>query len=253
MSDEAAGIMQSHADNMKGVIDKFQERIGTIFSEFMLSTACTKAGLGLISQGNPTNTVSLMLAQDLFTEPMTFAELLQNKRELESRSIAHYQNMMIASWSDSIQDLFKCLLEMHFKGVRKFTELKKQNVKLDLSIDISIETQAVDMLLKDFSFWPYPDRFKLINQVLNPSKDLDSESLNIRKHVLIRNAIQHHNSVAYQNMFDQLGVKEFDVFDDKGVPFKVTVDNVIYMSVPEFDRLKRDLYLLSQKWRSHCA
>jgi hypothetical protein len=239
--------------DMQTIIDNFQRSLNTMFAEFTLATSCAEVGFQLISKSGSEKTVSLKLGEELFTEPVSFSELLSNSQDVKSKGNSFYQNMMIAAWSDLIDEIFEYFLAQHFDGHRDFVELKRQNIKIDFASSISIEVQAKDALSKDFSFRSYPDRFKLINGILNPGNELDAEIKIIRKHVLIRNSIQHHNSIAYEDLFSQLGAANIELLDPNGAPLSVTQGNKIYISVPELDYLKRAQHLVSQKWRSFNA
>jgi hypothetical protein len=235
---------------MKKIIDNFQLKMNQNFAEFTLATSCAKAGLDLISKSNKEATVSLNLGDDLYSEPVTFGELLTSSSDFLSNSIALYQNIMIASWSDLLDDIFSYYVCKHFKGEFEFTSLKKQTIKLDFSSSIPIEKQVSNALINEFSFKNYADRFKIINTILNLNKDSVFEEKIIKKHVLIRNAIQHHNGIAYSDMFKLLGVSSFSVLDSGGEDENVKSGEKVYISVPEFDLLKRSLHLLTQNWRN---
>ncbi|TOL61671.1 hypothetical protein CGH93_23695, partial [Vibrio parahaemolyticus] len=66
-----------------------------------------------------------------------------------------------------------------------------------------------------------------------------SELDTIKKHVLIRNAIQHHRGYAYSDMFKILGSQSFEVMDHNGKIQTVVSGDKILVTVPEFDLLKR--------------
>jgi len=238
---------------MRTIIDSFQGILSEMFAEFTLATLCIEAGLQLMSESNIEKTVNLKLANDVFTEPVSFSELASSSRDVKSKGISFYQNMMIASWSDLLNEIFVYFLDQHFSGVRNFSELKKQDIKIDYASNLKVEEQAKEALAKNFSFWSYIDRLKLINSMLNPDNEFEEEAKIIRKHVLIRNSIQHHNSQAYEDMFSQLGAAKFELLDKDGAPLSVSLGEKIYISIPELDHLKRGLHLLSQKWGSTSA
>jgi len=238
---------------MRKIIDNYQLKMNQTFSEFTLATSCAEAGLGLISQSNKDATVSLNLGDDLHSEPVSFGELLAVSSDFLSNSIALYQNIMIASWSDFLDEIFSYYICKHFEGKFEFKHLKKQTIKLDFSSDISMEKQIKSALINEFSFKNYADKFKMISSILDHNNDSNFEEKVIKKHVLIRNSIQHHNGIAYSDMFKLLGVAAFSVLDREGKDINVKCGEKILISVPEFDLLKRSLHLLTQNWRNNNA
>lgn len=238
---------------MKSIIDHFQLKMNQNFAEFTLATSCAEAGLNLISKSNKGATVSLTLGEDLYSEPVTFGELLTASSDFLSNSIALYQNIMIAAWSDLLDEVFNYFICKHFNGELKFSSLKKQTIKLDFSLSTSMEDQIKNALINEFSFKNYTDRFKIISSILNENNDSSLEEYIIKKHVLIRNAVQHHNGIAYSDMFKLLGETTFSVLNREGSSTNIKCGEKIYISVPEFDLLKRSLHLLTQRWRNNYA
>ncbi|EGR2734309.1 hypothetical protein HYO53_22030 [Vibrio parahaemolyticus] len=238
---------------MEKIIDTFQKKINDNFSEFTLATSCAEAGLNLISQSSSDSTVSLYLGDDLYTEPVQFVELLDISSDFISNTVSLYQNMMVAAWSDLLDDLFNYYLDLHFSGKFSFSSLKKQNIKIDFVSGIHFESQIKDSLKRDFAFKNYNDKIKLIVETLGQNSTNTAELNVIRKHVLIRNAVQHHNGVAYSDMFKLLGSTSMEVMDRYGKPQIVSSGEKILISVPEFDLLKRSLQLVTQIWRSSNA
>ncbi|MCE9951636.1 MULTISPECIES: hypothetical protein [Aeromonas] len=234
---------------MDNIIDVFQGKLNATFSEFTLATSCAEAGLNLISQSQSNSAVSLHLGDDLYTEPVQFSELLFVSNDFISSTIALYQNMMIASWSDLLDDLFNHYLELHFNGKYFFSALKKQSIKIDFSSSETLENQIKDALQKDFSFKSYNEKIKLIIDALGCTSKNKLELSIIKKHVLIRNSIQHHNGLTYLDMFKLLGSESMTTMDRNGKPQEVVLGDKIYITVPEFDLLKRCLQIVTQTWR----
>lgn len=238
---------------MEIIIDKFQKKINDNFSEFTLATSCAEAGLNLISQSSSDSTVSLYLGEDLHTEPVQFIELLDISSDFISNNVSLYQNMMVAAWCDLLDDLFNYYLDLHFSGSFSFSSLKKQNVKIDFASGINFESQIKDALKRDYSFKNYNDKIKLIVEILGQKPNNTFELNVIRKHVLIRNAVQHHSGIAYSDMIKLLGTASMEVMDRHGKPQTLSSGEKILISVPEFDLLKRSLQLVTQTWRSSNA
>ncbi|MGL4891333.1 MAG: hypothetical protein ACRC52_11165 [Aeromonas veronii] len=238
---------------METILDSFQRKLALNYIEFTLATSCAKAGLELISDSPKNSEVSLYLGNGVHTEPVRFSELLPVSGDFISSTIALYQNMMIAAWNDLLHDIFNHYLSLHFKNEIILSELKKQDVKLDFSSSACIESQVQSHLQNNFSFKGYKDRVKLISGIIKCKKNISVELSVIEKHVHIRNAVQHHNGLAYPDMFKMLGVSFFTIMDGDGKDKPIHLGDKIFISVPEFDYLKRCLQLVTQYWRNNNA
>ncbi len=235
---------------MKSLIDNFQKHIADYFRQLSLAAAYLNIGAKTISTSPKEMSIQLLLDKDIATEPMFLKELLAHSKKVEDAILELFQHKLIASWSDLLNDLFFYFLEQHFLGKRKFQELKKRTPKIDFSSDIELATQIRDGLLADFSFEKYVDRLRIINGILNPAKDCEAELSLIRKHVFIRNAIQHHEGRVYLDMMRELGSAQLQVLNKDADTINIDVGNEIKLSIPEVDALKRALFRISITWRN---
>lgn len=238
---------------METILDSFQKKLALNYTEFILATSCAEAGLQLISNSPENSEVSLYLGGGIHTEPVGFVELLSVSGDFISSTIALYQNMMIAAWSDLLHDIFNHYLSLHFENEVILSALKRQDVKLDFSSPVCIEKQVQSHLQNSFSFKGYKDKIKLISEIIKCKTSVSVELSLIEKHVHIRNAVQHHNGLAYPDIFKLLGSSSFTIMDRDGQDKPVHPGDKIFISVPEFDYLKRCLQLVTQYWRNNNA
>ncbi len=197
--------------------------------------------------------VELSLGKDIKTEPFYLSELLIHSGMVREGIHELYQNKMIAAWSDLLGDLFLCFVEMHFSGRREFHELKKRTARLDFSVKTDLTAQIKAGLISDYAFQRYNDRVKIINDILNPDCKHERELLVIKKHVLIRNSIQHHASKVYREMLSDLGCSRLEVLDKNDDVRYLDLNERIILSIPELDLIKRVLFQVSNEWRKHCG
>ena len=108
-------------------------------------------------------------------------------------------------------------------------------------------------LIADFAFQRYADRLKIVNELLNPDGKHSAELSTIKKHVFVRNAVQHHASRVYRDMLKELGCPRLAVLSGDADQRELDVDDLLLLSVPELDALKRAVYLVSNEWRKHCG
>jgi hypothetical protein len=238
---------------MKTAIDIFQNAISDSFRQLILAVAYLNIGAGVINTSPANASVELSLDKDIKTEPFYLKDLLIHGGTVEEGVFELYQNKMIAAWSDLLGDLFSNFVDMHFSGARKFYELKKRTVRLDFSLETNLNDQIGAGLTADFGFQRYAERIKIIDGLLNPDGKHPPELATIKKHVFIRNAVQHHASRVYKDMLKELGCSKLSVLDRSADQRELDVDGLILLSVPELDTLKRGLYLVSNEWRKHCG
>jgi hypothetical protein len=134
-------------------------------------------------------------------------------------------------------------------GTRKFVELKKQQIKVDFRSDEHLLVQLKESCSKDFAFWEYDDRPKVINNVLNPDGKRQKELRNIRKHILIRNVIQHAGGIVNDYLLKELGSKEIILKDKVGKQMSLKKDDKILLSIPELYDFLSCLLYVAQTWR----
>jgi hypothetical protein len=238
---------------MKTVIDRFQGAVSDSFRQLILAIAYLNIGTSVINTSPGNASVELRLDKDIKTEPFYLKELLIHSGTVEQGVLELCQNKMVAAWSDLLGDLFSCFVDMHFSGIRKFRELKKRTVRLDFSLESDLNQQIRVALAADFAFQRYAERLKIIDGLLNPDCKHLAELTTIKKHVFIRNAVQHHAGKVYGDMLRELGCSRLTLLDGNADIRELDVDDFILLSVPELDTLKRGIYLLSNEWRKHCG
>lgn len=238
---------------MKQSIEQFQGQIAANFRELILAMAYLNIGGQMLTRANPEASVELFLDEDIRTEPLHVRELLPHSGAVGSGVLELYQNKMIAGWSDLLGILFDHFVRLHIDGIRQYSELKKRAARIDFADATDLEVQLRNSLTAEFLFESYADRVRTINSVLNPESKHAEELAVIKKHVLIRNAIQHHGSQVYSQMLRELGTANVMLLDPNARPRAHSVNERIGLSIPELDLLKRALFRLSNEWRNRCA
>jgi hypothetical protein len=232
-------------------IDKFQGAVSDYFRQLTLSVAYLNIGDRVINSSPDNASVELSLAKDIKTEPYYLKELLLHNLYVEEGILEHHQNKMISAWSDLLNEIFSSLVGLHFSSVRNFHELKKRTVQLDFSSETELNEQIMTKLVVDFTFQRYSERVKIIDDVLNSDGKHKPELSTIKKHVLIRNAVQHHGSKVYRDMLKELGCARLEVLDRNADEKFLDVSEQIILAVPELDAIKRALFRVSNEWRKN--
>jgi hypothetical protein len=148
-----------------------------------------------------------------------------------------------------MDDLFCILLDEHLGKTRPFVELKTQQVKIDFSTEEDLINQLKENCARDFTFYRYSDRLKIVNNALNPSNDGHDQLVNIKKHILIRNVLQHSNRVVDNHMLKELGLNEFELADEQGKMMTYTKGDKVMLSIPELYSFMSSFLGIVQEWR----
>lgn len=234
---------------MASSILRFQAQLSNHFRELILAHAYLLIGNEQIAKAPPLASVSVLLGEDITTEPFNLKELVQHSSAVNDGLLELFQTKVIATWSDLLSILFSEFIAQHLAGKTLYPQFKKINARLDFSAPGSLEDQLKETLIAEFAFKPYKERITPISAILDPTGLLEDERSLIKKHVLIRNALQHHESKVYADMLKELGTNQLAILDHKGAPLSIASGQHISLSIPELDALKSALFRLTNKWR----
>lgn len=234
---------------MASSILEFQARLSSYFRELILAHAYLQIGNGEIAKAPPNASVSVLLGEDITTEPFILRELVQHSAAVNYGILELFQTKVIAAWSDLLTALFADFVAQHLAQEKTYPQFKKLTARLDFSAATSLNDQLHDGLISDFAFKPYRDRIAPISAILDPAGLMEAERNLIKKHVSIRNAIQHHDSTVYEDMLRELSATELEVLDQNGSPSSIGLGQRIPLSIPELDGLKGAFFRLTNKWR----
>lgn len=238
---------------MQVVIDEFQNTLTACFRELVLATAYLQIGQQAIGQSPPTASVALTLAEGLTTEPMFLRELQPHSGAVILGVAELFQTKVVAAWADLLNGLFERFVIQHFDGQRNFPEFKKRTTKLDFSSTEDVVAQVRVGLVADFAFSKYSERIQTIVRTFTPNEALTQHLQLIRKHVLIRNATQHHAGRVYDEMLRELGARTIQVLNLQGRTKTLNSGELIELHVPELDQLKSSFFIVTNEWRSQLA
>ncbi len=238
---------------MSAPINSFQKLLTGYFRELVLATAYLEIGQQAIKQSSPSASVALTLADGVSTEPMFLRELQAHSSSVTFGIAELFQTKAIAAWADLLNALFEQFVEMHISGKRQFTAFKKKTTRFDFSSSEDVVTQVRLGLVADFAFAKYADRIQTIGRVLVPNAMLSQELSVVRKHVFIRNSTQHHAGQVYDEMLRELGTGSLELLNQAGHTISLNQGQSIELYVPELDRLKSSLFMITNEWRSQLA
>jgi hypothetical protein len=160
-----------------------------------------------------------------------------------------YQGKFVCLVNQLMYDLFSVLLDEHLRKTRPFVELKTQQVKIDFRLEEDLPTQLKANCARDFTFFGYSKRLKIVNEALNPSNNGQDQLVNIKKHILIRNVLQHSNGIVDDFMLKELGLNEFELADEQGKMMNYTKGDKVFLTIPELYNFMSSFLGIVQEWR----
>ncbi|WP_125920059.1 hypothetical protein [Pseudomonas sp. p99-361] len=235
---------------MKEVIYNFQDDLGGLFRELILGLAAHEIGIGFM-RGSPNNHVSVQLAHGAVSEPVSITALIEKEATVRRGAVELFQNKAIARWSDLLSALYREAVGKHLRRERNFSALKSVRVKYDFGSAIDLVSQIQDSIGHDFDFSDYKTRAAAVKDIFG-FEEVGGELAMIKKHVEIRNAIQHHGGRVHEGALRILGLGALDVVNENGDRVKLSLGDSIDISVMEVDLLKSALYVVSNYMEAKC-
>ncbi|MCC2502211.1 MULTISPECIES: hypothetical protein [Bacillus cereus group] len=234
---------------LEKILDNVIIQSNEIFHEFLCAYTIHNLGnLGLDSI-NRDALVRVKIDNSTELEPVIISDLINFNKVYPDFLLESFHGKFIQLWHNCLDDIFSLFVDLHFNNTRKFPEFKKRTVSIDFSSGESVEHQLKLKLKKDFSFEKFSDKQKWVNKILNPNKKADDELLSIKKNVLVRNAVQHHDGKVYEEAIKELGGNGIQLLDDNGDERNFSLHERCMISIPELYKLKTSILLVSQMWR----
>ena len=224
---------------------ELQERITQYYREMILGSAFSK--LSEFVENPKQITVKVKLSDTIESEPLELGELLRHTAEFSAGVTELFQIKAIAAWNDYLNNVFRFLLHAQLHGGPQVLDYSfKLNLKLISSLP-DIEKQAT----RDYSFERYIERVRLLKKgVPQAAGDgpLQVELKLIRKHVEIRNSLQHHNGIVTRALLNDLGSDKLALLDANGKVLNIGEGDRIMLYIPELNFLKQAIYRVSRTW-----
>ncbi|KNY24833.1 hypothetical protein [Pseudobacteroides cellulosolvens] len=236
-------------DVIKEKIDELIYNLGSLFSELL--SAKTLYDIGRVNIDSISNDICIspIVGPDLQIEPIHISVVKKYKEKYPHFIFEVYHGKVVQLLNNLLDDIFEQLVKFHFSGQRVFSELKKQDVKIDFATDTDHNIQIKDNLQKDYSFKDFTERVRIINKVLNPSNNGNTELDNVKMNVILRNTVQHRNNILDEYIFSKLGRSEIHLQNDQGEKVSYKKGDQISISIPDIHLFIRSLLLIIQIWR----
>lgn len=232
------------------IIDELIASSKSNFKDFSMATTIYNLGkdaLSLFNQISDKN-VEVSLPMKGLPIKLSIDEFNSFKNNYPYFLLDIFHNKQVQIWNDGIDEIFSLLYDLHGHG-RKFKELSKKDIKLDFNLDDSVGEQTRNSVINDFKFKKSLDRIKFIDKILNPRKFEEQSLKNIKKNVLIRNALQHRKGIIDQYIMNELGNKVIQLLDPDGKQRMYKEGEKIDLSIPELHMFCKSIVDVTNKWR----
>ena len=202
-----------------------------------------------------TNEVEVVL-DELLNKSEIYSELIKNT------TLIYAQNKLLSSFVDFIEEVYLQLL-IHFIEANNFDNIKlsKINVRIDMK-NMQIEDDrfqrdqslTLRMIMKNiwdnFKFLPFKEK---LNEILN-SVDFnlsEQDKIAIRKHIYLRNCIQHHNSHVQNDISKNIGRNDIPILNNNNELIYIKEWGKIELSFSEVTILKETLAAFCDNYEKH--
>lgn len=236
-------------DKMNAKIDRFIDDANALFLEFLAAKTMYDVGRSNLDSIADDAAIAPLVGIDLRLEPIPIAFIKQYKDKYPHFILEVYHAKLVQLWNNLLDDIFSVLVEEHIARRRPFTELKKRQVRVDFDSKEDLLVQLTGKLMEDFSFVEYSERQRIINKALNPNNEGENEFDTVKRNILIRNLIQHRDSVIDAYILEKLGCNQIELCDDNGNPKTYRHGDKILLSIPDLHNFLSSLLYVVQKWR----
>lgn len=238
------------SDPVNRILDTAVKAIQDHYHSFLLARVSHALGSSVVDNLADDVLVTATVGVNVKIEPIPVSELRAFRGVYPDFIVEVFHARLLQHWHDATDRIFRYYIDEHVSGRRVFEELEKVQLKLDFADGTPLSEQVVSSLVRDFRFWRYWDRHKLINRLRNPSGNAADAAEVIHKHVHLRNACQHHHGILQDFSLRELGRQNIILIDDLGESRTVSAGQKATISVPELDLLRRSLLLMAQTWRA---
>jgi len=230
------------------ILNKYLSDINIIFKELISHLTIFEIGNDNINSLNDNVNVSPIISAELKLEPISVTELKRSKKKYPDFIMDVYHNKLAIEWQNLLDDVYAYRLNQHFSKQKTFKELGKSKVKVDFLSEIEIVQQIKGNLKLDFSFLPYKDRIRVINNSFECIDKNEDVLKKILKNILIRNSLQHKNKKLDNDFLNQMGSNTLTLLNQKGEEKRYVSGDEIFIYLPEIFEFKKAMIQLIIKW-----
>lgn len=238
------------SDPVNAILDAAVKDIQDHYHGFLLARTSHALGSSVLDSLTDNVRITATVGVNVHIEPIPVSELRAFRSVFPDFVVEVFHAKLLQHWHDATDRIFCHYVDEHISGRGRFDELGKVSVKLDFADETSLPDQVRATLARDFGFWRYSDRHKLINKLRNPTGSEADAADVIHKHVHLRNAFQHHHGILQEFPLRELGRHDITLLNEGGLAETFNAGQKATLSVAELDYLRRCLLLMAQRWRT---
>lgn len=244
--------MSKSEGDRNNLIDNLLENLNKNFHSFLLAETTSRFGKTNFENINEDVVIQFQLSSDESIEPIPIGELKQYSDFFPTFLVEVFHGKAVIFWQEFLINIFSLYVDLHFDGERKFEELKTRQVHFDFKCEDAVICHIKEGLINGYAFENYKDKIRIISKICEPqqsSANYDTALYEIYKNVIIRNSLQHKDSILTKDSVNLLGRGTIEVLDPEGNNLPLNVGDKINLSLQEFYRFNQSLIFIGQLWR----
>lgn len=259
MNDEDDSDPIEQPRSLECIFDNFIEETNDVFYElkiayqFIASEYFAGKNIDLYADDSTFEAVD---AGGYYIEDIPMSDIKKFKEKHPDFLVETFHGKLVQLWNNCIVDIFTLLVYSHFSDERMFTELgNKYQVKLDFTLTKEdLVSQLPQTVISEFkSRNGVMEKTNIIKNTLNSRRIDVSHFKEIHKNILVRNAIQHNNSVIGEKLpktLDQGNPEFIYMLDFSGNPVCCRCNEKITLSFFEIKEFIQAMHAVVNGWRN---
>lgn len=245
-------VLSKSENGRNKLIDSLLKNLNNNFHSFLLAKTFLELGETNFQYINGDAVIQVVLSKDDSVEPIPIYELKEYKKTFPTFLVEVFHGKAVILWQEFLTNIFSLYVDLHFDGKRKFKELKTRQIHFDFKCEDDVIGHIKESLINGFAFENYKDRIRIISKICESqesSVNCETTLYEIYKNVIIRNSLQHKDSILTKDSVNLLGRETIEVFDVEGNKLLLSVGDKINLSLKEFYRFNQSLIFIGQLWR----
>lgn len=185
-------------------------------------------------------------ATTVMTRPFPMSDAVQVLRGRPQLTTELVHGLVMQWWYDFLQEAFEAIFRDHLNGSKPRAKFERVDLRLEAGGGVPLLDAVVAGAARDFSFEPAHERLPKLAKVLGTKLNADNVAIQ-RRHILVRNVIEHAGGVLRPDDLRPLGVSSIELFDADHDPVTFKAGDRLVLTVWEALRPVRHLAELADE------
>lgn len=185
-------------------------------------------------------------ATKVMTRPFPMSDAVQVLQARPQLTTELVHGLVIQWWYDFLQEAFEALLRAHLNGTKPCPKFERVDLRLEAGGGMPLLDAVVAGAARDFSFEPAHERLPKPAKVLGAKLNADNVALQ-RRHILLRNVIEHAGGVLRPDDLRPLGTSSIELLNADHDPVTFKAGDRLVLTVWEAVRPVRHLAELADE------